>query len=195
MISSWHVQTAEASENNFKFTIAERAETLSNQDFLQLLKESKPFIKWYRQLLINTNFDAFFWENRPFTSDTMTKSYECNIVKSSYLAGQSPDQKPFHDHFDDKKEVVHFSNLGNDAQLIAPVPKNTGDDFTHLAKFLNVASFHQIDCFWKAVANETLKRISNKPVWLSTSGLGVFWLHARIDSYPKYYQTEEYKTP
>ena len=31
---------------------------------------------------------------------------------------------------------------------------------------------------------------SKKPdqkLWVSTSGLGVFWLHLRLDSYPKYY--------
>ena len=29
-------------------------------------------------------------------------------------------------------------------------------------------------------------------VWLSTSGLGVYWLHVRLDSRPKYYQFKEF---
>lgn len=32
------------------------------------------------------------------------------------------------------------------------------------------------------------------PVWISTSGLGVPWLHVRIDDRPKYYQHAPYRT-
>jgi hypothetical protein len=28
--------------------------------------------------------------------------------------------------------------------------------------------------------------------WISTSGLGVPWVHVRLDSYPKYYQYRPY---
>ena len=31
------------------------------------------------------------------------------------------------------------------------------------------------------------------PVWTSTSGLGVYWLHVRLDSRPKYYQHQPFK--
>ena len=31
-----------------------------------------------------------------------------------------------------------------------------------------------------------------KKVWMSTSGLGVYWLHVRLDSRPKYYQFAEF---
>lgn len=31
------------------------------------------------------------------------------------------------------------------------------------------------------------------PIWLSTSGLGVYWLHVRLDTRPKYYNHDEYK--
>jgi hypothetical protein len=37
------------------------------------------------------------------------------------------------------------------------------------------------------------KRLSASPVWLSTSGLGVYWLHVRLDTHPKYYQYQPYK--
>ena len=32
-----------------------------------------------------------------------------------------------------------------------------------------------------------------RPVWLSTEGSGVPWLHVRMDSRPKYYHTREFK--
>lgn len=31
------------------------------------------------------------------------------------------------------------------------------------------------------------------PIWLSTSGLGVYWLHMRLDRRPKYYTYEPFK--
>jgi len=37
------------------------------------------------------------------------------------------------------------------------------------------------------------KQISDRPTWLSTAGLGVYWLHLRLDSRPKYYRYQPYK--
>jgi hypothetical protein len=31
-------------------------------------------------------------------------------------------------------------------------------------------------------------------MWVSTSGLGVYWLYIRLDSFPKYYNFQPYKT-
>jgi hypothetical protein len=33
------------------------------------------------------------------------------------------------------------------------------------------------------------------PLWVSTSGLAVPWLHLRLDARPKYYGFEPYKRP
>lgn len=190
----WHAETIEASYKNFKFSVFEGKVELLNFDFLKRLKDSEAFRNWYSNTLTACGFDAFFWENRPFTMSTLFKPYECNIVHSTYLASQAPDTRTFRDYFEKKEEVVSFMNLGNDARLIVPVPSSHGDDFAHLARFLRNADINHINTFWKTVADATLQRISQKPVWLSTSGLGVYWLHVRIDTYPKYYQTEEYKT-
>jgi hypothetical protein len=36
-------------------------------------------------------------------------------------------------------------------------------------------------------------RLGAKPVWLSTAGGGVSWLHVRLDDQPKYYGFEPYR--
>ncbi len=36
--------------------------------------------------------------------------------------------------------------------------------------------------------------IGHTPLWLSTAGGGVAWLHVRLDSRPKYYGYSPYKT-
>lgn len=43
--------------------------------------------------------------------------------------------------------------------------------------------------------NASTKSKNNHPdkIWFSTSGLGVYWLHLRLDRYPKYYTYTPYK--
>jgi len=40
---------------------------------------------------------------------------------------------------------------------------------------------------------EKLLEANGNPRWLSTSGLGVSYLHVRIDKRPKYYSFDEYR--
>jgi len=68
---------------------------------------------------------------------------------------------------------------------------------THLAAFLRGAE----ESHYKIMANtwhqEWLSRdskgLENQLFWVSTSGLGVSWLHVRFDTFPKYYNWHEYK--
>ncbi len=39
------------------------------------------------------------------------------------------------------------------------------------------------------------QRIGAMPVWLSTAGAGVSWLHVRLDTRPKYYHHGPYRQP
>jgi hypothetical protein len=80
-----------------------------------------------------------------------------------------------------------------DATLVAPCHAAGAnvDTYTHLACFLRGAPKQQTAGFWRAVgaAAEAAERRrgGNAPVWLSTSGAGVSWLHARVDASPKFY--------
>lgn len=189
----YKINKVEVSEKNLKFRIYTGNEFLTHQIFLRLLGNSDSFRVFYSNMLSNCGFDAFIWENKPITNNNLNDLYECNIIDCPFLAGQSSDEQTFGDYFDPQKNIVSFKNLGNDAQLVVPTPKSTSNCYTHIGNFVRCNNIEQKDAFWKTIAIETLKRISNEPLWLSTSGLGVFWLHARIDSFPKYYQTEEYK--
>ena len=113
--------------------------------------------------------------------------------------------------------AVAFRNLSGDALLIAPKPmmnedldstsfssssssssssRSSMDYYAHVAEFCRHASHNQIDGFWKHVAIHYLKELSqkkNQPLWLSTCGTGVPWLHVRLDTHPKYYSHIPYK--
>ena len=94
--------------------------------------------------------------------------------------------------------VVSFSNLGKDAILIVPchLAHESPNPYTHLANFIRLGNERQIKSFWQEVARQMQKRLrvkQGKKVWISTCGLGVFWLHVRLDTSPKYYSYTAYR--
>ena len=99
----------------------------------------------------------------------------------------------------DKPHAVVFLNLGGDAKLVSPKNEDNGDKhrYGHLAAFLRKAPTHQIQGVWKTVAQtsyqEELGIQAPEPVWLSTAGGGVKWLHFRFDNRPKYYRRDVFK--
>ena len=62
-----------------------------------------------------------------------------------------------------------------------------------LAAFVKGASADQITNLWCATLRAELKGRNHRPLWVSTAGGGVLWLHARPDSQPKYYSNPPYK--
>jgi hypothetical protein len=151
-------------------------------------------------------FDGIFFETRGVTfKDAKTKPFSFVLVDSPALSrfGQrGSDSKTFSKQFrlSGEREGVVFDNLGWDARLVAPRPvrKHETHQYSHLAKFVRTAPREQVDRIFAMVAREYIQQLLKKspnPVWLNTSGLGVAWLHFRLDLTPKYYQHEPFTTP
>lgn len=158
---------------------------------------------------------AVFFEVPPVTRATAgSRRFEFVLLPSDGLAGATPDATAFGDVFaaaEPGAAVAVFTSLGGDATLVAPLPAVTapgqrlaGAGFGHLKSFLETAPEAQRRAAWRAVASQALRVLRGgagdgapehgQPLWLSTSGLGVSWLHFRLDSVPKYYNTVAYKT-
>lgn len=178
----------------FTFRLKSSDSLISHRQFLNMLANDREFVSWYNQLLVKSEFDAFFWENKPVTENNLDETYECTLIKSQSLSRVSADSQTFDSYFSETSDVVSFPNLGGDAQLIVPCPEEKKNVYTQIGSFIRDAPKQQIINFWSRTGSEMQSAISEKPRWLSTSGLGVYWLHVRIDSVPKYYQTEAYKT-
>ena len=190
----WNLVTLESNQTNLSFQLEENGTLMSHHKFLTQLSENNSFADWYNQQLADCPFDAFFWENRPVTKENLDETYECTIVKSNQLERVSPDSTTFDSYFSPDSNTVTFPNLGGDAQLVVPCPVADRSVYTQIGSFVRGAPDHQIKEFWTRVGGEMLDHVQQEPRWLSTSGLGVYWLHVRIDSAPKYYQTEAYKS-
>lgn len=161
-------------------------------------KKKKAFCTLFTESLPE-EYGAFFWETPPITKSTLKKTFEYMIINSTALVKKKPNSTRFDNYIANgkgKNEVRVFKNLGKDATMI--VPCQYGKDanvYTHFAVFLRNAPTEQIPVLWSQLASaieNTLKE-DNNPHWISTAGMGVSWLHVRIDSRPKYYNHAPYK--
>ena len=168
---------------------------LSYNEVIQLWQGDEGFRRFFTESVLDSGFEAFFWETPPVTLSTLGRPFEFVVVEGGALARLRPDPQPFSKHFAARPcpEVLSFPNLGGDATLIVPAPVSA-DPFcyTHLGNFLRTAPVGQVDRFWQVVGETMQQCVSASPLWLSTAGMGVSWLHLRLDSRPKYYRHRPY---
>jgi len=159
---------------------------------LEGLRSDEGFRVQWISTLARAPFAAFFWEMPALTSISVTQPLEFVLTEARDLAEARPDVGAFQKHFTDG-DVVVFDNLGRDATLVVPCPLAPPETYVHLAAFLRGAPAAQQHSLLRRVAEEVLGRISQTPLWLSTAGMGVYWLHVRLDSQPKYYRHAPYR--
>jgi hypothetical protein len=138
---------------------------------------------------------AWAFECPPLTTDGLDAAFEAVLVRSDGLEATPASFAAFREAFarSGGQEVGAFNNLGGDAWLIAPGPVGPPECYGHLARFVRGAPAGQIAALWRVVAEAVLARLDDRPLWLSTAGLGVPWLHVRIDGSPKYFRWQPYR--
>eukprot|EP00581_Thalassiosira_minuscula_P028154 CAMPEP_0183755264 /NCGR_PEP_ID=MMETSP0739-20130205/4083_1 /TAXON_ID=385413 /ORGANISM="Thalassiosira miniscula, Strain CCMP1093" /LENGTH=286 /DNA_ID=CAMNT_0025992047 /DNA_START=52 /DNA_END=912 /DNA_ORIENTATION=- len=149
----------------------------------------------YSALLFETPGSSYFFSSRG--------QFRFALVDAPTLqsAEDSPDTVSFAEHFRKcpaDATVCSFGNLGKDAILVAPTPQSSVSSatYSHLAAFVRGAPKEQVVDFWRMGAQkylEKLKKSPNERTWFSTNGMGVSWLHLRLDDAPKYYSYGPFK--
>ena len=177
-----------------KFAIEHDASPLPYCDALSLLQHDKVFRMFFMALLSDAPYSALRWETPPINNATATRPFEFVVLDSPGLA-KTPDAAAFATHFAsaNDKSVLSFRNLGNDALLIVPCPQGPATAYGHVAAFVREAPEEQRHALWQLLGEETTKQIGPSPLWLSTAGAGVPWLHVRLDATPKYYGYSPYR--
>ena len=176
-----------------KHRVLEGGKPLSYRQILRYWQQDKVFLHFYQQILANTPFEAYFWELPAVTLETVDCLFEFVLVNSPQLQGVASDADSFQQYFSPGQSIVSFENLGKDARLVVPTPEQSLTSYAHLADFSRRVSTEQQNGFWQRVGLEFEQGLSDKPLWVSTSGLGVYWLHVRLDRQPKYYTYQPYK--
>lgn len=180
------------------FRLFRNREPLSWSGVVDRWQHDQSFRSYFISMLADAPYPAYFWETPPLSRATFDREFEFVLVASQHLAGVSTDQRPFVKHFalaQPVASIIEFSNLGSDALLIVPCPNEPLSAYAHLHAFVQQAPDEQQHQLWQFVGAAIERRLGTQPVWVSTSGLGVYWLHIRLDSAPKYYTYDPYRRP
>jgi hypothetical protein len=164
-------------------------------DVVNYWQQDREFRSFFNRLLADAPYEAFRWETPPITKSAASREFEFVVLDCPGLV-TTPNPSAFAEQFSSKsarENVVSFANLGKDAILVVPLPVQPTSAYGHIASFVRSAPRDQADALWRAVGEAMRARINQKPVWLSTAGMGVAWLHVRLDDRPKYYSHSPYR--
>ncbi len=192
----WRAQLDTHDKDVYKVRLFENSDPLRFEDVIYNWHDNHEFRNFYISILKESPFDAFFWEHPPLTESNLRQAYEFVLVNSPQLSSVNPDPKPFSRQFNsqaDSQSVIRFENLSGDAELVVPRPITTESIYSHFAIFLRKAPQTQIHHLFVILADAVKNKFGHEPIWISTSGLGVYWLHIRLDKRPKYYTYQPYK--
>ena len=183
-----------ADSQALKVAIDLNASPISYADVLKGWQRDSEFRSFFMTLLADAPYSAFRWETPPITKASAGRPFEFVLLDSPGLA-VNPDPDTFAQHFGGAAigDVVAFPNLGKDAVLVVPRPIGPISAYGHLAAFVRNAPEPQRHALWQLVGDAMVRRLGTAPVWLSTAGAGVSWLHVRLDDRPKYYGHRPYR--
>ncbi len=177
-----------------RLNILEDDKPLSFRQVFNYWKESKEFVDFYVSLINSFKYLAFYWEQPGLTSNYLDYKYEFILKPSPRLDKRNVNEKAFSKYLDLEDDVVIFDNLGKNAKLVVPTKKQDAETYKHISRFLRSAPINQVHDLFKKIGQIIFTEISDKDmIWLNTAGLGVIWLHVRLDTVPKYYKTKPYK--
>jgi hypothetical protein len=191
----WTTRISDAGcAGGLRVTVGRGAGSAAYADVIEAWRSDAQFRSWFNAVLVGVSFSAFRWETPCVSTNTVSQPFEFVLLDSSHLPRQ-PDANAFGDRFRDdvEAEVLTFSNLGGDAIMVVPRPIGPDSAYGHIGAFVRSAPEPQRDALWKAVGDAMMGRLGVKPVWLSTAGGGVSWLHVRLDDRPKYYGFAPYR--
>ena len=161
---------------------------------LDLWSESAEFRTFFNQALADIPLASFRWETPPLRRSSIQRPFEFVVWDSPELL-TAADPTPFAAQLAaaGERDVVTFPNLGGDATLVTPCPGGEPSAYAHLAVLVRSAPPSQLDRVWQTLGEAMRIRVHESPIWLSTAGAGVAWVHFRIDTRPKYYRFESYR--
>ena len=179
-----------------RYRVLSNGRSVSYGEALDLLRDDGNFRAYLTELLKRSAYRAFRWETPHLQTKLLSRDFEFVLLDNPSFTERKTDTETYKSYFastHDESGIVSFANLSGDATLIIPSPRTSEDAYGHFASFLRNAPVLQIDAMWRKIGEVVLRTVSDRPLWLSTAGGGVAWLHVRLDSTPKYYGYAPYR--
>lgn len=196
MNQKFNIEIKGQNENTVRFRLKNGEQNLTFEEVFESWESNPKFVAFYKDELIKLNFEAFYWEHPAMKKEFLGKKYECILQRSRPLEHLPINESAFKDYIHLNAQATDFMNLGKNARLVVPTKRTDKEIYNHMSKFIRLAEQEQIIEVFKRVGKSILEEIeSQKLIWLNTAGLGVIWLHIRMDTRPKYYKTTRYKEP
>ena len=178
------------------YRLSQDGTALTFRQVIEAWVSDDAFCEFYTQLLVASEFKSFRWETPCLTDQTIDDDFQFVLVDAASFTRRKTDTKTYQQYFSDSDVndgIVCFDNLSGKTRLIAPSPRTDKDVYGHFAAFLRDAPQAQVRSMWRVIGQEVLNRLGPLPLWLSTAGGGVAWLHVRLDPFPKYYHYDPYR--
>ncbi len=178
-------------QDTYHYTYRRDKSDLTYSDVLHQWQHDAEFRSFHIQTMQSIPFLAYRWETPPVSTQTSNRPFEFVAIDAPYLE-RPVRRQDFAEHFHKDDRVADFPNLGGNAWLIVPVSEESSSVYTHLGSFTRLADATQQHALWQRVGLCMEAQCNENPLWLSTAGDGVAWLHVRIDTRPKYYHHRPY---
>ena len=148
--------------------------------------------KKYIIILQNIPFEYYVLQS-PCFYNNLNNKFEFVVINEPKLKNMKLNTTVYNKYFKKDKNIAIFPNLTGDTTLIVPriLPDIDENVYLNIATFSRGAPIDQQILLWKKVFKE-LKNCKHN-CFLNIHGLGVGWLHVRIDEKPKYYLFNNYK--
>src|SRR5436190_21230041 len=113
----WTAHSHRVDAQTFKTALSSNSGVMSFRETVGLWRDSADFRGYLTALIIESPFDAFFWETPPVTDRSEGRPFEFVLVEAAALSQLRPDPAPFMSRFSSQpsEEILTFPNLGGDA--------------------------------------------------------------------------------
>jgi len=187
---------ARAPTYRFRFFREDR-KAVTFRDLITLLQSDDDFLHLYMQIFSNLNYTypGYYWECKPTKKDNLDDPFECIIVFDDSFKKLKTDVATYKEYYKTEDEAISFWNLSKNCMLICPnLLSDEIEQYTHLGSFMSGNLESQKEALWRLAAKEFESILEGgKRVWFSVAGKGVYYLHLRLDYWPKYYKYKPYK--
>lgn len=169
-------------------------EILSVRSVIELFGNKKFVLEFVSIINNMIDYEAYFLECPKMNAKTLNDGFEFIIYNAK---NKFKNKKANFDYFsfysDDYLSMCIKSHNGN-IMIIPNHMKGTPcENYLNISNFLRNSLDEQIIDLFYLLSDNIKKEInSGNTIWVSTHGLGIPWLHIRIDYFPKYYCYKKY---